>query len=104
MQTVLVTGVGGPAGQNVANLLLERGFAVVGTDIRELEPPGMRFCRVPAARDPAFLPELRRLAREMRPVLLIPTVTEELPIIAGGWACFEAIPAVVSSQMAVETA
>ncbi len=104
MQTVLVTGVGGPAGQNVANLLLERGFAVVGTDIRELELHGMHFCRVPAARDPAFLPELRRIAIKMKPALLIPTVTEELPIVAGGWAFFENIPAVVSSQEAVATA
>lgn len=104
MHTILVTGVGGPAGQNIARLLLARGFKVVGTDMREVEISGIRFCPVPPARDPNFLVELRQVARDVKADLLIPTVTEELPVVAGGWACFDDIPAVVSTLKAVEIA
>lgn len=104
MQTILITGVGGPAGQNIARLLLARGFNVVGTDMREVEIPGIEFCLIPPARDPGFLPELRQIAKGVKAALLIPTVTEELPIVAGGWDCFEDIPAVVSTLKAVEIA
>ncbi|MDD5367786.1 MAG: ATP-grasp domain-containing protein [Anaerolineaceae bacterium] len=104
MSTILITGVGGPAGQNVANLLLARGFEVAGIDMRDVELSGIRFFRIPAAHDPSFMPELQRIARQVKPALLIPTVTEELPIVAGGWACFDDIPAIVSPLKAVERA
>lgn len=101
MKTVLVTGVGGPAGRNVVRLLLERGYAVVGTDMRPVSVEGIRFHPVPAAGDPRFLEELSRLAGQEKVDLLIPTVTEELPVVAAGWRQISPIPAMLSSYEAV---
>lgn len=95
MKRVLVTGVGGPAGQNVAHLLLERGYTVVGVDMRDVPIPGVTFHRVPAANDLLFVEELCRLAAREGVDLLIPTVTEELPIIAERWGQVSDIPAVI---------
>jgi|GEM_PF-4100248 len=38
MSKILVTGIGGPAGRNVAQLLLPRGHTVIGTDMRDVPP------------------------------------------------------------------
>jgi carbamoylphosphate synthase large subunit len=103
MKKILVTGVGGPAGQNVARLLLERGYAVVGTDMRDVPMPGISFHCVPAANDPLFLDKLCRLAAQERVDLLIPTVTEELPIVAEYWSKCSDIPVVIGSHQAVFT-
>jgi nucleoside-diphosphate-sugar epimerase len=46
MTTILVSGVGGPAGSNVAKLLLDRGFDVVGTDMRDIEFRRVLSCAV----------------------------------------------------------
>ncbi len=104
MKRILVTGVGGPAGQNVARLLLERGYTVVGVDMRDAPIPGVTFYRVPPANDPLFLDELCRLARRERVDLLIPTVTEELPIVAERWSQCSEIPVMSGPYQAVFTA
>ncbi len=104
MTTIMVTGVGGPAGRNVAALLRARGHAVVGTDVREVSVPGARVVTVPLAGDPLFLEGLARVAARERVDLLIPTVTEELPIIAERWSLFSPIPAVIGPADAVRTA
>lgn len=81
-QTVLITGVGGPAGRAGAAWFAARGYAVVGTDMREVSSPAAVFRAVPAARDPAFVPALLEVARAERAALVVPTVTEELPLVA----------------------
>lgn len=82
MTTILVTGVGGPAGQSLARQLIERGYRVVGTDMRRIKIPEVIMHRVPAAGDPAFIETLRALTAESHADLVIPTVSEELPILA----------------------
>ena len=104
MKRILVTGVGGPAGRTVTQLLLERGYAVVGTDMHDAPAMGISFHRVPAANDPRFLDELCRLAAQERVDLLIPTVTEELPLVAECWSLRSDIPAMIGPHRAVFTA
>lgn len=82
-ETIVVTGVGGPAGLATATFLASRGERVLGTDIREVAGPSTRFRLVPPALDPAFAPALLALVAEERAALLVSTVTEELPIVAG---------------------
>lgn len=79
---ILVTGIGGPAGRSLSQQLQERGFRVVGTDMAQIDPPGAQFARVPAARDEDFLETLAHVVAEYDVDLLIPTVTEELVVIA----------------------
>ncbi len=81
-ETVLVTGVGGPAGRAAATWLSARGLRVVGADLRDVDSPASAFRRVPAALDPAYAPALLALLLEERAGLLVPTVTEELPLVA----------------------
>lgn len=81
MATILVTGVGGPAGQSLARQLIERGYRVAGTDMRRIDLPGVIVHRVPAASDPAFVETLRALTADSNADLVIPTVSEELPIL-----------------------
>jgi carbamoyl-phosphate synthase large subunit len=81
-ETVLVTGVGGPAGRAAATWLAARGLRVVGADMREVESPAAVFRRVPAALDAAYPSALLGLVSEERAALLVPTVTEELPLVA----------------------
>ncbi len=104
MARVLVTGAGGPAGRAVSRLLLARGHAVVGVDARELRLSGMAFARVPYAGDPAFLEELRRVAEREGAELLVPTVTEELPVIAPAWSHLSRVPVMIGPADAVCTA
>jgi carbamoylphosphate synthase large subunit len=101
MTTILVSGVGGPAGSNVAELLLARGFDVVGTDMRDVEFPGRVFYRVPSAADTDYLKATNEIAAREKAALFIPTVSDELTIVAAGW---QGIPAVISTARAVETA
>lgn len=101
MTTILVSGVGGPAGSSVVELLLMRGFDVVGTDMREVNFPGRIFYPVPAALDPEFLQTMYEIAAHEQAALFIPTVSEELPVVASGW---NGIPAVISSAKAAVTA
>lgn len=81
-ETVLITGVGGPAGRAGAAFFARRGYHVVGTDMREVASPAGVLRAVPAARDPGFVPALLAIATAERASLVVPTVTEELPIVA----------------------
>jgi carbamoyl-phosphate synthase large subunit len=80
--TVLVTGVGGPAGRAAAEWFARRGLAVVGADMREVPSPARSFRRIAAAADPGFPESLLAFASAHPGALLVPTVTEELPIVA----------------------
>ncbi|UFU06790.1 ATP-grasp domain-containing protein [Ruania halotolerans] len=83
---VLVTGAGGPAGRAVTTLLHARGVDVVAADMAPVAGAPVPVSRVPAAADPAFLPALRELVRAEGIGLVVPTVSEELPVIAAAAA------------------
>jgi len=104
MARILVTGVGGPAGRNVARLLLARGHTVIGTDMRAVESPRIEFQLVPAASSTAFLDALYDITVQKGGELVIPTVSEELPLIAAARARWEDIPVVIASSRAVSIA
>jgi len=104
MTKFLVTGVGGPAGRNVTDLLVERDHSVVGTDIRVIEHPGIEFVLVPAATSPEFLSSILKIAQKTHADWIIPTVSEELPIFAKDWEWGDRFPVLISSSKAVSLA
>jgi carbamoyl-phosphate synthase large subunit len=81
--TVVVTGVGGPAGRAAATWFGARGLQVVGTDVRDVAGPFDRLRLVPPALDPSYPAALLALLAEVDAALLVPTVSEELPLVAG---------------------
>lgn len=89
MTTILITGAGGPAGKALIAQLHERVLGgepavLVGADMRELDDPRLSLSVVlPAATDPEFTVALRHVIGATRADLVIPTVSEELPIVAG---------------------
>lgn len=101
MATILVTGIGGPAGRTIASMLIERGHIVIGADLRPVTLSGVPCVQIPAAIDPAFLPTLERLAAAVRPALVIPTVSEELPVLAARRASWEYGALAVGPYLAV---
>lgn len=82
MPTIVVTGIGGPAGRSLARQLAERRYRVIGTDMRVVDVPEATVHCVPAAADPEFVETLRMLTHESGADLVIPTVSEELPVLA----------------------
>jgi carbamoylphosphate synthase large subunit len=101
MKRILVTGVGEPAGRNVAQLLLARGYAVVGTNLRSVAVPGTTFHLVPAASDSSFLDRLQQIVQQEKIDLLIPAASEELPVIAERWNNRDGVPALIGPFEAV---
>jgi carbamoylphosphate synthase large subunit len=104
MVKIMVTGIGGPAGRNVALLLLEKGHTVIGVDMQRILLPGVKVHRIPPASHPSFLEKLYALTVEENIQLLIPTVSEELPILASEWKKWSDIPAVIGQCQAVSDA
>jgi len=98
MSRILVTGCGGPAGRAVRELLLQRGYSVIAVDMQPSSTAHIR--KVPQANDPNFVPELGKIARNFNCELVIPTVSEELPVLAGRWNR-RGIPIVLSSRSSV---
>ena len=84
---ILVTGVGGPAGRNATKYLRQKGYMVIGTDMRHVETEANTFHVVPAADHPDFISALQEIVRNSRASLLIPTVSEELPVISKAKSC-----------------
>lgn len=110
---IVVTGVGGPAGRASATYLRKRGYTVIGTDMRPVDTPVDLFHTVPPANHPDFMTALQGIVREHKASLLIPTVQEELPIIAkdcsiisstGCMAMIASYPAVVIANDKLLTA
>jgi carbamoylphosphate synthase large subunit len=82
-RSVVVTGVGGPAGRAAAEWFARRGLTVVGADMREVSSPATLFRRIAPVADPDFPSSLLGLVADHPGSLLVPTVSEELPIVAG---------------------
>ncbi|PFG21181.1 ATP-grasp domain-containing protein [Serinibacter salmoneus] len=86
--TVVVTGAKGPAGRALARqfeVLRAAGLALrtVGADMLPGADPAWDSTAVlPAVHDAEYLASLRRLLERVEADLLIPTVAEELPILA----------------------
>jgi len=81
---ILITGVGGPAGSSLATQLNARGHRVIGVDMHPVQSTDLtEFVRVPAARDKSYVGVLRDIIRDHDVSLIIPTVSEELPILSG---------------------
>jgi carbamoylphosphate synthase large subunit len=104
MKTVIVTGIGGPAGRSVSELLAQRGYRVVGLDMQVIDLESIPFYQVPAALDGRFLDELHQIAQKEKPSLIIPTVTEELPVLAGGWQWDADFPLLISPASGINIA
>lgn len=79
---ILITGVGGPAGKSALAYFKGNGVSVIGTDVREVEVVPDTFHLVPMAADPAFVAALLGIIKDERPTLFVPTVTEELSVVA----------------------
>lgn len=79
---ILITGVGGPAGRSVATYLQKKGFNITGTDIAEAEAPMDAFYVVPQAQDSTFPAAILDIIKKEEISLLVPTVTEELPVVS----------------------
>jgi len=80
-RAAFVTGVGGPAGRATAAFLRERGVAVTVADARSLEEEPA-IVQLPLATEPGFLRALHHELESRSTALLVPTVTEELPLVA----------------------
>lgn len=92
----LVTGVGGPAGEALAGQLAARGHWVGGTDMRDVmrdvmsnvgygSEAGHRldaFRRVRPVQSHGYLAELVALVRAWSIDLVVPSISEELPLLA----------------------
>jgi carbamoylphosphate synthase large subunit len=87
---VLVTGIGGPAGKCATTYLMQNGCTVIGTDMRAVSSNVAHFFEVPAADDASFIPAILKIVDDFDVSLLIPTVSEELPIFARDKAAFTA--------------
>jgi carbamoylphosphate synthase large subunit len=98
MSNILVTGCGGPAGRAVRDLLIRRGHCVIAVD----KEPSVadHIIRVPPANDPNFVTEMEKIALNFNCNLVIPTVSEELPVLADQWNA-SWIPIVLSSLRSV---
>lgn len=80
---ILITGCESHAGQALGRQLAGSSHTVIGADIATSRSNLFAAtAKVPAAADPSMLPALRRLLKEYEIDLLIPTVSDELPLVA----------------------
>lgn len=79
---ILVTGVGGPAGRSAARYFRSKGHHVIGTDMRDAGSEADEFILVPPALETGYTDALLDIIGEAKPALFVPTVTEELLIVA----------------------
>jgi carbamoyl-phosphate synthase large subunit len=85
-RAVLVTGADGPVGAALAGELAHRGFTVHAAHTRPgvaaEAGTGLTWHLVPRSSDPGYLPTLHRIVRLHGVTIVIPTLDEELPVIA----------------------
>ena len=79
---ILITGIGGPAGRSAVTYFKAKAFPVIGTDNRGIKSPADTFYLIPPAGDINYSAVLMDIIRKEHPSLLIPAVTEELPVIS----------------------
>jgi carbamoylphosphate synthase large subunit len=103
-KTILVTGVGGPAGRGTAVLLQQLGYTVIGTDMNPVILSELTCYPVPPATGPQFPEQLAEIARREEAALVIPTVSEELPVLAEIWHSLSNIPVILAPLTAVRIA
>jgi len=103
---VLVTGIGGPAGKGATTYLIQKGCTVIGTDMRAVSSNVAHFFEVPAADDASFIPAMLKIVDDFDVSLLIPTVSEELPVFASNKVAFAArgCHVMIASYLAVSIA
>lgn len=96
---ILVTGACGPAGRSLLTQLHQRGVDAVGVDMAPTpRPDGIPVLAALPASDPAYLTQLDDLVAGLGAHLVIPTVSEELPLVAAAgrpWALIGPADAVV---------
>lgn len=108
MKTILITGIGGPAGRSLAEQFScldgddprcdDTDYVVIGADIQPVDTPHVtRTVVVPRADDPAMVPALISLAATLKADLVIPTVADELAEVAVASELFAPIPVVISA-------
>lgn len=79
----LVTGASGPAGRTLIDQLQERGHWVIGADLLpKRRTDGVDILRALPARDPGYIAQLRAMVEALAVDVVLPTVSEELPIVA----------------------
>lgn len=80
---ILITGSAGPAGRALANQLRLMDHQVIAADMAPVEDDVFEaIAKVPPASDPSMIEILAGLVDEHRIDLLIPTVADELPMVA----------------------
>ena len=83
MVRVLVTGVGGPAGLSLARQLMDQGHWVLGVDMKQVHASAADAVVVVSPADaPGYLWELRGLVAAHGIGLVVPTVSDELMLMA----------------------
>ena len=83
MVRVLVTGVGGPAGLSLARQLMDQGHWVLGVDMKQVHASAADAVAVVSpANAPGYLWELRGLVAAHGIGLVVPTVSDELMLMA----------------------
>ena len=105
-RSILITGIGSPAGRSAVTYFRAKSFQVIGTDIREVKRPVDSFYITPPPDDLNFTAILMDIIRRERPALLIPTLTDDLPVISSikreiEW---EGCTVLMSSPTAIEIA
>jgi len=105
-KNIMITGIGRPAGRSAVTYFKAKSFPIIGTDVREIKRPVDSFYVVPEADDLGYTTILMEIIRRERPSLLIPTVTEELPVISSlkreiEW---EGCNVLISSRTAIDIA
>ncbi|MDO5670135.1 MAG: ATP-grasp domain-containing protein [Corynebacterium sp.] len=103
---ILLTGAGGPAGQALLSQLLELDrHQVIGVDISPVNHPALSHSEIVArADDPLMIEQLSDLIRRHDIDLLIPTVQEELPLIAAARSRLFPARVLVGKESAVRDA
>ncbi|MBF6059258.1 ATP-grasp domain-containing protein [Nocardia terpenica] len=85
VRRILVTGVGGAPGFDMARRLMELGCEVIGTDADSLATglrlPGLTSVVCPSVVDPIYSTVLLDLCRIHRPHAIMSTVESELPLL-----------------------
>jgi len=82
-QSIIITGVNGPAGRCAAGYFSAKGFFIIGTD--SVDDPDVEldeYYPVPHVSELSYVPAVVSIIRAKKAVLFLPTVTDELSAVA----------------------